>query len=147
MDASHAPKILGLDGLFLRRRREQRLGERIEPRARAGSSDALYADPRALDQEEQLLGEALRPGITRLAHERDQPFALAALLQLDHPPRRMLALGQLDRRVGERAAAPARLGGKLRHALEEIAQLGVRLARMRIARRFPQRLALFGQLA
>src|SRR5207249_2525950 len=116
---------------------EQRFGERVEPGARPLAADALQADARALDQEEELVGDALGPGVSRLAHQGDQALALAALVRFDDPARRVLALGELDRRVGERAAAASGFGGELRHLPKEKAQLGIGVARMLRARRLP----------
>src|SRR5512138_1970468 len=137
---------LGLGGLLPGCRREERVGERIEARPRAGAPDALQADTRALDQQEQLVGDLLGLGIAGLAHQGDEALALPALVYFDHAPRRMAGLGELDRRVGERAAAAARLGGERRDALQEIAQLRLGVARVRVARRLPECLGLLGEL-
>src|SRR3954451_2523555 len=98
----------GFDGLFAGRGVEELLGERVEPFARAARADALQGDARAFDEQEELVGEALRPGITRRTHQRDQALALAPLVRLDHAARRVPRLaGELDRGVGEGAAAAA----------------------------------------
>src|SRR5438034_153142 len=83
---------------------DQRFGERIQPGARPFAPDALQGDPRALDEQEELVGDALGPGVAALAHQSDQALALAPLVRLDHLARGVLALGELDRRIGERAA-------------------------------------------
>ncbi len=59
----------------------------------------------------------------------------------------MAVPGELDRGVGERAAPAAALVGELRHPAQQIAQLRLGIAGMLAARRLPQRLALFGELA
>src|SRR3954462_10121065 len=109
------------------------------------AADALQADPRAFDHQEDLVGEALGPRITGLAHESDQALALPALVRLDDAPRGMLALGELDRRVGERAAAALALGGELGDATQEKSQLRFRIFRMRGARLVPHRFAFGGE--
>src|SRR5437764_6713465 len=124
--------LSGLQRLAPRCRVEQALGERVEARAGTLPADALQAHARALDEEEELVGKPLGLGIAGLAHQRDEPLALAALVRLDHAARRMARLGELDRGIGERAAAPAALGGELRGAAQEIAQLRLRVAGMRV---------------
>src|SRR5690349_15359692 len=102
-------RLSRLQRLAPRRRVEQALGERVEARARALTPDALHAHARPFDEEEELVREPLRSGVARLAHERDEPLALPALVRLDHAARGMTRLGELDRGIGERAAAPAAL--------------------------------------
>src|SRR6185503_7201457 len=124
---------------------EQALGKRVQACAGAFAADALQADARPLDQQEQLFGDALRMQVSRLAAERDQAFALAALVGLHDLARRMPALGELDRGVGQRAAAAGRHGGELRHAPHQKAQLRVRVARVRGTRLVPDGFALGGE--
>src|SRR5579871_2221815 len=62
---------------------QQLLGEREQARSRAAVPDALHADARALDQQEDLVGEALGMQVARLAAQRDQALALLALVGLD----------------------------------------------------------------
>ena len=57
----------------------------------------------------------------------------------------MARLGELHRGVGERAAAVGAF--ELRNALQQIAKLRVGIARMRGARRVPQRIAFLRELA
>src|SRR2546421_9188809 len=97
---------------------KQSLGERVEARARALAADALQTDARPFHQQEKLIGELLRPGVARSAHDLDEPFALPALVHLDHPARRVAGLGELYCGVGERAAAAAALASKFGRALE-----------------------------
>src|SRR5213078_4729433 len=47
--------------------------------------------------------------IAGLAHQADEPLALLALVRLDDAARGMAPLGELDRGIGERAAARGRL--------------------------------------
>src|SRR5439155_18395117 len=73
-------------------------------------------------------------------------LALAPLVGLDHLARRMLALGELDRGVGERAAAARRFGREFGHLAKKKAKLGVGVAGMRGARRLPHGFALGREL-
>src|ERR671934_493022 len=125
---------------------EEVFGERVEPRAGALPSDALQADARAFHQEKELVGEALGLGVARGTHQRDQALALPALVRLDHPARRVARLGELDRGIGERAAAAAALDGELGGALEHEAQLRVGVARVRVSRFIPESFAFLGKL-
>src|SRR2546430_2692201 len=108
-------KSLGLDGLFLRRGIEEPAGEGIEARARTSAADALHADARAFNEQEELLGKAFGPRIARLAHQADEPLTLLALVRFDHAARGVTSLGELDCGIGERATARGRLSRPLRH--------------------------------
>jgi len=105
----------------------------------------LQGDARPFHQQEELVGDPLRPRVSRLAHQRDQALALAALVHLDHPARRVLAPGELDRGVGERAAAHARFARPLRHLPQQIAQLRLGVAGVLGARLVPHPFALGGE--
>jgi S-adenosylmethionine:tRNA ribosyltransferase-isomerase len=126
---------------------EELLGERIETRTGAFAPDALQADARALDEEKKLVRQALGLVEARLAAKPDQALALAALVLLDQLSCRVLAPGELDRRVDEGAAAPARFVGELRDALEEGADLRLGVAGIARAHRIPGVVGLGGELA
>src|SRR4051794_10156003 len=132
-------------GLAPRRRVEERLNERIQARPRPLASYALQADARPFDQQEKLVGDALRLEIAGRAHQRHKALALATLVCLDHAARRMARLGELDGGVGEGAAAAGAF--EVRNMLQEIAQLRPGAAGMRCARRVPERVAFAGELA
>src|SRR5881227_2083478 len=98
---------------------KQSLGERVEARARALAADALQTDARPFHQQEKLVGELLRPGVARSAHDLGEPYC----------------------GVGERAAAAAALASKFGRALEHEAQLRIGVARMQAARFIPESFA------
>src|SRR5689334_17738698 len=101
-----AARLSGMGPDLLPGRLEQRLGERVKPRARACPADALQADAGPFDQQEQLVSHVLGLSIARLAAELHHALAAAPLVRLDDLARGMAGGRELDRGVGERAAAP-----------------------------------------
>jgi hypothetical protein len=65
----------------------------------------LSSDDRALDQEDDRVGGALRLGEARLADEPEHEVTEPGLVLLDDGPRRVLLLTELERRVDQGAAA------------------------------------------
>src|SRR6267378_6169817 len=110
----------GFDRLSPGRGGQQPPGEGIDPRARPFAADALQGDMRAFDEEKELVGKLLWRGVAGGAHQLDQPFALPALVCLDHAARRMARLGELHRSVGEGAAAADRKSTRLNSSHVEI---------------------------
>ncbi len=79
---------------------------------------------------------SLQPG--RRA-QPDEPRSQRGLGLFDHPPRRVIFFRQLDRRIGQRAAALVGIGHVLGHLLEARREAAPRHRRDRSARTCPSR--------
>src|SRR5271166_3965485 len=110
-------------------RRNHRLARSHEICARTFGSDAAATHSRAFNQENERIGEQLRPRCARGSAQSRQTVALADLEFFDHPQPRMAFFGQFDRSV-RKVAATLVLRDKFRSLLDKAVKLADWISRV-----------------
>jgi hypothetical protein len=114
-----------------------------EPGTKAVCSDALRADARALKEKVQFVREHFRFAQSGGSGQLDELHSLRRLVFLDDATGRVAFFRELDRGIGERAAALVGAGDVIRHFPEPATELRKLIAGMKLPEPVPASIRAF----
>ncbi len=103
-------------------------------------------DARALEQQEQLVGQLIGLRVTGIAEQLHHAVALARLVVVDDLARRMLDLAHLHRGIGDGAATLAAVGQNFLAVAHPAIELRGRVAGVIARQSLPDFIAFLGEL-